>query len=180
MACTGREAMTGTGEFEMLGAAVPAADARNSGPLVHPGNSSGILSAMKTLLSLFAMLLLALPMRTDAQSGNATATRFGTVTVFRSRDDSGSGYSLTFQNQTLAKLKSGTYVVLQLPEGRQYLLADPTAKQLYQIDVKAGAEHYAEVVTEGNLLRRIPTLVAATAQEFESLRPSLKEIQPRP
>ncbi len=132
---------------------------------------------MKTLLALVAGLLLALPMRTDAQSG---ATRYGTVTVFRSRDDSGSGYSLTFQNQTLAKLKSGTFVVLQLPEGRQYLLADPAAKQLYQVDVKAGGEHYAEIVTEGNVLRRIPTMVASTAQEFEAQRPSLKEIQPRP
>lgn len=134
---------------------------------------------MKTLLSLFAILLLALPVRTHAQSDNGT-TRYGTVTVFRSRSDSGSGYSLTFQNQTLAKVKSGTYVVLQLPEGRQYLLADPTAKHLYQVDVRAGGQHYAEIVTDGNVLRRLPTMVSATAEEFETLRPTLKEIQPRP
>ena len=133
---------------------------------------------MKTLLPLFAVLLLALPIRTDAQSGNGS-TRYGTVTVFRSRSDSGSGYSLTFQNQTLAKVKSGTYVVLQLPEGRQYLLADPTAKQLYQVDVKAGGQHFAEIVTDGNVLRRLPTMVAATAEQFESERPRLKEIPVR-
>lgn len=135
---------------------------------------------MKKIFSLFAaLLLLALPLRLDAQTGAAPAPRTGTVTVFRSDNDNGSAYSLTFQNQTLAKLKSGTYVELQLPEGRQYLLADPAAKQLFQIDVKAGGEHYVEIVTEGNLLRRIPTLVSATAQDFESQRRSLKEIQPR-
>lgn len=134
---------------------------------------------MKTILPLFAiLLLLALPARTDAQAeGNAPAG-MGNVVIFRSGDDSGRSYSLTYQTRTVAHLKSGTYVVLQLPEGRQYLLADPTADQIFAVDVVAGSRRYVQGVSTGNLLRRHPTLVPATAQEFESLQRTLKKIEP--
>ena len=133
---------------------------------------------MKTILSLFAtLLLIALPARTDAQSEGAAPAGMGNVVVFRSDDDSGRSYSLTYQTHTVAHLKSGTYVVLQLPEGRQYLLADPTADQVFAVDVVAGSSRYVQGVSTGNLLRRHPTLVPATAEEFESLRRSLKKIE---
>ena len=135
---------------------------------------------MRTIFSLFAaLLLLAQPLRLDAQAGARPAPGMGTVTVFRSSGDNGSAYYLTYQNQTLARLKSGNYVEFQLPEGRQYLLADPKAERLYSLEVKAGAKHYVEVVTSGNLLRRLPGMVTATAAEFESIRSSLKKIPVR-
>jgi hypothetical protein len=131
---------------------------------------------MKTILAFFAVLLLALPVRSGAQADTGSTAALGTVYVFRSRDDSGGTYYLTYQTRTLARLKSGTYTVLHLPEGRQYLLADPSAEQLYGFTVVAGAEQYVQVVTDGNLLRRRPGLVDSTAQEFNSMRSQLKEI----
>jgi len=134
---------------------------------------------MKTILLLFAVLLLAMPVRSGAQADTEVTPRLGTVYVFRSRDDDGGTYYLTYQTRTLAHLKSGTYTVLHLPEGRQYLLADPSAEQIYGLTVVAGAEQYVQVVTSGNLLRRRPGLEDSTAQEFKSLRPRLKEIPVR-
>jgi hypothetical protein len=129
---------------------------------------------MKTLLLAFA--LLALPAASDAQSDPAASTATGTVYVFRSENDNGGYYALTYQTKTLARMKAGTYVVFNLPEGRQYLLADPSAKDIYGFDVKAGETQYIEIVTDGPLLRRDPTMIPSTQAEFESIHPTLKEI----
>ena len=134
---------------------------------------------MKTLLALFAVLLLALPVRSGAQSDAGSSARLGTVYVFRSRNDDGGSYYLTYQTRTLARLKTGNYVVLHLPEGRQYLLADPSAAQIYSLEVVAGRDKYVQLVTDGSLLRRHPSLVDSTADEFESMRSELKEIPVR-
>lgn len=134
---------------------------------------------MKTILTLFAVLLLALPIRSGAQADAGSTAALGTVYVFRSRDDAGGTYYLTYQTKTLARIKSGNYVVLHLPEGRQYLLADPTAEQIYGFTVVAGGEKFVQVVTSGNLLRRHPGLEDSTAQEFKSIRSQLKQIPVR-
>jgi hypothetical protein len=134
---------------------------------------------MKTLLALFAALLLTLPVRSGAQAETGSTPPLGTVYVFRSRDDDGGTYYLTYQTRTLARIKNGNYVVLHLPEGRQYLLADPSAEQIFGFDVVAGADKYVQVVTDGNLLRRHPGLVDSTAEEFQSLLPRLKELPVR-
>ncbi len=133
-------------------------------------------ATMKPLLTAFAILLLVLPALTGAQSADDRATDYGSVYVFRTPDDSGGAYSLTYQNQTLAKLKSGAYTVLRLPAGRQYLLADPKAEQLYGLDIQAGGSYYVRGVSGGNLLRTKPSLVTSNAREFESQRASLNEI----
>lgn len=134
---------------------------------------------MKTMLALFAVLLLALPLRSSAQADSGPVPGMGTVYVFRARADDGGTYYLTYQTRTLARLKSGSYVVLRLPAGRQYLLADPSAEQIYGFTVVAGANQYVQVITDGNVLRRHPSLVDATAEDFESLRSRLKEVPVR-
>jgi hypothetical protein len=133
---------------------------------------------MKTMLSLFAALLLTFsPAGSIAQSAPGQNAGMGTVYVFRPADDAGGAYALTYQNQTIARVKAGTYVSFKLPEGRQFLLADPKADQLYGLDVTTGASYYIRVASTGNLLRRHPGLVNSSAREFESIRPSLDEIQ---
>lgn len=158
------------------GTARPAPRAPSSPRVLPPNRMS---AAMKTMLALFAVLLLALPLHSSAQTDPRSTSGLGTVYVFRSRADDGGTYYLTYQTRTLARLKAGNYVVLRLPAGRQYLLADPSAEQIYGFNVVAGANQYIEVITEGNLLRRRPSLVNSNEQEFESLRSRLKEIPVR-
>jgi len=134
---------------------------------------------MKPVFQILVAALLALPASSGAQTAPESTPGTGTLYVFRADEDNGPSYALTYQNKTLARMKSGTYVVLQLPEGRQYMLVDPTAKDVYGVDIKTGADQYAQIVTEGNLLRRTPTLVDATRSEFDSIRSSMKQVQLR-
>ncbi len=120
---------------------------------------------MKQMMAiLFAGILLFLSSGSVlAQSGNTA-----TVIFYRASDDGGKAYALTSQNQELARLnKGGKFEQQLLAPGTYYYMADPTTKQVFTLDVKAGQTYYVKASKSGNFFKGQPTLQITSSQEYQ-------------
>jgi len=123
----------------------------------------------RTLSILFvaAMLQLASAVA-SAQTVDTSAASPGTAKVvfYRSAEDGGKPYSLTSQNQELAKLKKGEKFEQTLAPGTYYYMADPSTKQVFKLEVSAGQTYYILAGRDGNFFNGQPTLKVSSVQEY--------------
>lgn len=103
-----------------------------------------------------------------AQTLDTSAASPGTAKVvfYRSAEDGGKAYSLTSQNQELAKLKKGEQFEQTLAPGTYYYMADPSTKQVFKLDVSAGQTYYILAGRDGNFFNGQPTLKVSSVQEY--------------
>ena len=89
------------------------------------------------------------------------------VIFYRSIQDGGKAYSLTSQNQELAKLKKGDKYEQILAPGTYYYMADPSTKQVFKIEINAGQTYYVLAGRNDDFFKGQPTLQMSTAQEYQ-------------
>lgn len=106
---------------------------------------------------------------TFAQTLDTSAASPGTAKVvfYRAADDGGKPYSLTSQNQELAKLKKGEKFEQTLAPGTYYYMADPSTRQVFKLDVSAGQTYYILAGRDGNFFNGQPTLKVSSVQEYQ-------------
>ncbi len=124
----------------------------------------------RILSTLFVAALLQLSnVAAFAQTLDTAAASPGTAKVvfYRSAEDGGKAYSLTSQNQELAKLKKGEQFEQTLAPGTYYYMADPSTKQVFKLDVSAGQTYYILAGRDGNFFNGQPTLKVSSVQQYQ-------------
>lgn len=122
---------------------------------------------MKHLTVIFftSLILLVGGMLAQAQTietGNAAK-----VVFYRSVEDGGRAYSLTSQNQELVKLKKGEKFEQNLAPGLYYYMADPSTRQVFKLEIKAGQTYYVLASRDEDLFDGQPMLRLSTVQEYQ-------------
>lgn len=117
---------------------------------------------LAAILQLYSVVTFA-----QAQDSNAVPPEMATVIFYRSTEDGGKAYSLTSQNQELAKLKKGEKFEQILAPGTYYYMADPNTRQVFKIDVTAGQTYYVRAGRNDDFFNGQPTLQMSTAQEYQ-------------
>jgi hypothetical protein len=117
----------------------------------------------------FAALLQLFAESAFAQTADTASPPSGTAKVifYRSSQDGGRAYSLTSQNQELAKLKKGEKFEQILAPGTHYYMADPATKQVFKMEVTAGQIYYVLAGKDDDFFDGQPTLKMSTAQEYQ-------------
>jgi len=119
---------------------------------------------MKRILATFiaGMVLLISNVTVQAQTADTAKVIF-----YRSADDGGKAYSLTSQNQVLAKLKKGEQFEQTLVPGTYYYMADPSTKQVFKLEVTAGQTIYVKAGRNNDFFDGQPTLQITNAQSYQ-------------
>lgn len=126
------------------------------------------------MFRIFSTLILAVLLQIPgamvfAQTVDTASPPSGTAKVifYRSIRDGGRAYSLTSQNQELAKLKKGEKFEQILAPGVHYYMADPATSQVFKMDILAGQTYYVLAGKDDDFFDGQPTLKMSTAQEYQ-------------
>ena len=122
---------------------------------------------MKRILAVFIACLAFLGAQGAAEAQVAESSDTAKVIFYRSSDDGGKPYSLTSQNETLAKLKKGEKFEQTLAPGVYYYMADPSTKQVFKLEVAAGQTIYVEAGRNDDYFKGQPTLQITNAQSYQ-------------
>ena len=98
---------------------------------------------------------------------SASSPTMAKIVFYRSTEDGGKAYSLTSQNQELAKLKKGEKFEQTLAPGTYYYMADPSTKQVFRLDISAGQTYYILAGRDGNFFNGQPSLKVSSVQQYQ-------------